>query len=456
LTQKTGANPEERTCARLYNKYVRPYKNLWDSRGKDLRDEHTGGLSLIYDMTAEHCSEEVSRKNLLGMLSKMVNSHSGKILVLLPLSAKPQTKHIVRGLEAWLKNQKSEDATSRLIVADTKSSTITQAIAQSVFTDRPSAIIGGFETQDIEKLTQLASELMIPTFILNEPPVNFKPKPFVYFSHPTNIGIAKALVAANNRYRHKKISIMRPNDQHSDRLHSEYEAMAKTSGIEVIHSVVYDPKRIDQMESAARKLFKLESGDRTDELKELYQKAKSFAQESGTPFNPKMVALQPVITQDAILILDHFKNVRHMAKVFTFLGVRRIPKFGHFEWRSIGLIEPFDPTFTGSYFVDVTGSYSELPDSLKVPTLSSPHFISPDRVDEVDLTQLGYRTIQVPFELSNATKVPRRKLEALIPKDQSTGTGLPTFNAENTISWPSYLFEVTSQGSTGSIVLRPN
>ncbi|MCX6127239.1 MAG: hypothetical protein NTV34_21160, partial [Proteobacteria bacterium] len=196
--------------------------------------------------------------------------------------------------------------------------------------------------------------------------------------------------------------------------------------------------------------------DRMNELKGLYSVAKEHALKSNLAFNPKMIALQPVIGQDAILILDQFRNVRHMAKVFSFLGVRRIPMFGHYEWRSIGLIEPFDPMFTGSYFVDVTGSYNSLPVGIRVPTLtSSPNLIPPNKVEEVDLSALGYTAVAPALMLTKLAESPRRKLDAIIPRSDKTTTKAFSFDSENVLEWPTYLFEVTSQGSSGSVVIRP-
>lgn len=448
-------------CKYIFQKFGIPWQQLWQKRGQDLRDEHTNGLSRLADMTAEHCTEDGPRKEVTEVLSKLLNQHTGKIGVLLPLASKPITRNILRGIEAAVKNAHLEPQTT-LVSLDTQgnSQKIEALLAQLLYRDQVSVVIGGFDSNDVEILRQWSAKLVVPVFILNEPvaskPMPAGQAPLVYYSHPTEQGLAKALVTANERYRHKKISIMRPNDQHADRLVQNYEQLAKATGMTVMHSVVYDPRRIDQMESAARKLFKLETTDRRDELKRLYEQAKEHAAATGQPFNAKMVALQPVVEQDAVFIADDFRTVRHMAKVFTYLGVRKLPMFGGYEWRSEGLVEPFDPLFSGSYFVDFMGSYLNLPQALRVPTTSSPYFIAPDQIEEVDFTTLGFRSTLTPLALIKHTETARRKLDKWIQRTTAKTTSKEiTFDENNVISWPTYLFEVTSQGKNGTITLQP-
>lgn len=453
----------EQSCRNLFLKFGVPWQQLWQKRGPELRDEHTGGLSQIADMSAEHCSEENTRKDVVTLLAKLLNRHNGKIGLLLPLATKPLTKHILRGVDAAIRAAQLDHA-KILITADTQSTSVRveQLLAALLFRDQVTTVIAGYEASEIEVLKQWSTKLLVPIFILNEPQVTTdptqktNPAPMTFYSHPTERGLARAMLAANYRYRHKKVSIMRPNDQHSDNLVRQYEQLAKAAGVTVLQSVVYDPKRFDQMESAAKRLFKLEANERSDELKRLYEKAKAHAAATGQTFNPKMVALQPVVEQDAVLIADDFRTVRHMAKVFTYLGVRKLPMFGAYDWRSEGLVEPYDPFFTGSYFVDFMGSYLTLPAPLRVPTTTSSYFIAPDRIEEVDFSILGYRSAIAPIALTKHTDTARRKLDTWIPRTTGKSQSKEiNFDDDNVISWPTYLFEITAQGKNGTITLQP-
>lgn len=454
-TSAPTSSKEEISCKKVFERYAIPYQNLWSKRSLELRDEHTDGLSLIAEMTPNHCSDESTRKELFGVLSRLLNGHTSKASILLPISTKPYSQHLSKGMEAATKNA-GLDPSKVLVVMDTQSKIqrTEQLIAQAVFQHRVTAIVGGFESADTDTLRNWGIRLALPTFIINKPPTNQKPAPFIYYNHPTPRGIAQAMLAANQRYLHRKVSIMRPNDQHVDDVVKEYEALANSAGITVVHNVVYDPRRIDQMEAAARKLFKLEPNDRLDELKQLYEKAKDHAAQTKTTFNAKMVALQPMISQDAIMILDQFKTVRHMAKIFSYLGVRRIPMFGHYEWRSSGLIDPFDPMFVGSYFIDVSGTYERLPAGLDIPAsaFSSPYFATPDRVEEVDFNLLGYRAMGPVVSLLKTKNVARRKLDPVIRKGD--GTKATEYDANHVLDWPAFLFEITSSGNKGSLILK--
>ncbi|MCX6118544.1 MAG: hypothetical protein NT027_13460 [Proteobacteria bacterium] len=447
--QKTSDKNQE-DCLKLFNRYAVPYKDLWAKRPKDLKIEDTDGLNLIEDMTAQHCQETETRKEFITLLTKLLNQHSGKIAVILPLTTKIQTRHIIKG-------SKNLDPKNVLIIYDSVSQLprLESFLSEAIFKHRASAIVAGYESSELLTLNEVSAKFSIPVFAINNPQPNSVKNNFMYYTHPTPNGIAQAIVKANKFYNHKKISILRPNDQHSDNIARELEIVAKSEGVEVLHNVSFDNRRADQMERAARQLFKLAPNERLDELKRLFENAKRHAAAKGQTFNPRMVALQPVVLQDAIVILDHFKSVRHMAKIFTYLGVRKLPLVGHFEWRSAGLVEPFDPVFSGSYFVDIIGNYSAVPEGLRVPALSNqPLLISHDKVEQLDFSMIGYRAVQTPVNLSMAKSKPRRKLDSLIPRTSGISAEEIYFNDANTINWPTYQFEVVPRGSGGSIILK--
>ncbi|MCX6123384.1 MAG: hypothetical protein NTV34_01335, partial [Proteobacteria bacterium] len=152
-----GPEPKSRkpddvqTCKNMFAKHAVSFQKLWEKRPPELRDEHTDGLSRIAEMTPEHCSEPPTQKDLLGLVSRLLNAHSGRIVLLLPLSTKPYTRHIVRGMEAAI-IQAGKLPSKVLITLDTQSKTLRteQHIAQAIFSYEATAIIGGFESADIE------------------------------------------------------------------------------------------------------------------------------------------------------------------------------------------------------------------------------------------------------------------------------------------------------------------
>jgi len=444
-------SPEE-SCNKLYNRFITALQDLWKRRALELKAENTDGYAIVEDFTIDHCKESDSRGPMISMLARILNSHSGKIGVILPLSKQPHLRMITDAFDAHARAQ-GLDPKKTFIYLDTneKDEKVTQALASLVFEHRVTAIIGGSEPKEAEILRQWAPKIMLPTFILGEPP-NSPPSNFIYYAHPTQKALAKAAVDANVRFGHKKISILSPSDQHSDRFVTAYTELAKAAGLNILHHISYDHKRFDLMEAAAKKIFRLDGSDRQDELKKLYETAKNHAKETNTKFNPKMVALQADVQQDAVLIPDTFKIVRHFAKIFAFLGVRKLPLFGHFEWRSPGILNPWDAFMANSYFVDFQGPYSAMPDAIKVQTGDSPFFLPNDKVEQADFSMLGWRASAGPLLLAQKRSDQRRKLDRQIPRKQSQPTDI-AFDSNNVIVWPTYIFKISGTGRAGNISL---
>jgi hypothetical protein len=446
--------PPEEGCQKLFQKYVIPLQELWKKRPPELKAENTDGYSMIEDLTSEHCRDADTRSDLIALLSKILNSHTGKIAVILPLSKYPHLRIVTNAFESHA-NAQAKDPKRIFINFDTqeKPEKLLQAIASAVFEHRVTAIVGGSEPQEADSLAGWAGKLMIPTFLLSEPRIPGK-NSFVFFAHPTQKSLAKTAVDANIRFGHKKISILMPSDQRSSKFVAAYNEAAKASGITVVHQVSYDSKRFDTMEAAAKKIFRLDGADRREELQKLYETAKQHAKETGTKFNPKMIALQPDIQQDAVLIPDSFRLARHFAKIFVFLGVRKIPMFGHFEWRSVGLVNPWDPFLSNAYFVDFQGLYSDMPERIRIQGPELPFFASNDMIEQADFSMLGWRAISVPLMLAQNKSEPRRKLDRLVPR-KTNASAENVYDQENTLVWNAHLFKLSGSGRVGTISLVP-
>jgi hypothetical protein len=434
-------------------------KELWSKRAQDLRPENTDGYALVEDMTPEHCKSEDTRREVIKLLSTILNNHSGKVGVILPSGSRIYVRHMVDAFEAKAREE-NLDPKKIFVIIDSmaKPEKTIQALAAMVFEHKVSAIIGGTEPAEASVLRTWAPRLMIPTFLMLEP-TGATPTPFVYYSYPSQKILAEAAVQANLRFGHKRISVLSPTDQHSARFVASYTDAAKKSDIAIIHQVAYDSRRFDSMEAAAKKIFRLDPSERRDDLKKLYETAKKHSEETGERFNPKMIALQPDIQQDAVLIPDNFKIVRHFAKLFGFLGVRRMPLFGHYEWRSKGLITPWDNFIAGSYFVDLQGSYQSLPAPIRMVVPDSPNLLPPDKVEQADFALLAWRAIDVPLALSQKKNELRRKLERFIPKSNNTsmeaavGASAPiTYSVENNINWSPSIFSISGKTASSGVI----
>lgn len=441
-------------CQKLFQKYILALQELWRKKAAELKADNTEGYAIVEDFTEEHCREADTRTELISLLSRILNLHTGKIAVILPISKYPYLRTVMGAFEAHANNL-GKDPKKIFVIYDTeeKADKLVHAIASSVFEQKVTAIIGGSEPSEAETLISWSNRLMIPTFILSEP----KSTPtgsYVFYAHPTQKSLALAAVAGNMKFGHKKISILAPSDQRNARFISAYKEAAKGAGVTIEHQISYDPRRFDSMEAAAKKIFRLDGADRRDELKKLYETAKQHAKETGTKFNPKMIALQPDVQQDAVMIADSFRIVRHFAKLFVFLGVRRMPLFGHFEWRSKGLVSPWDPFLNNSYFVDFQGLYSDMPESIRIQGFDSPVFASNEKIEQADFSLLGWRAIAVPLMLAQNKHEPRRKLDRLVPRKITT-TSTVAYDQENTMIGEGFLFRLSGTGKTGNVSLVP-
>jgi hypothetical protein len=451
-SNQSKLSPED-GCVKLFQKYVIPLQDLWNRKAVSLKAENTDGYSIVQDLTESHCRDEETRAELIATLSRILNLHSGKIAIILPITKHPYLRTVIKSFDAHA-TALGLDPNKLFIVYDSDENIekTYHALASAVFEHKVTAIIGGNDPKEASFLTQWAGKLMLPTFILGEPNGPLANR-FTYFSYPTQQALAKTAVQANLKYGHKKVSILVPADQRNAKFVSAYNDAAKAAGIMILHQVPYDSKRFNTMESAAKKIFRLDAPERRDELKKLYETAKLHSLETGTKFNPKMIALQPDIQQDAVLIPDSFRIVRHFAKILMFLGVRKLPLFGHFEWRSKGLVKPWDPFLANAYFVDFQGLYSDMPESIRIQGPDYPFFAAANQVEQADFAMLGWKAVATPLALANRKDIPRRKMDQLIPRTPIGGNGI-RYDTQNVQVWNGYLFKVigTTKGQKNGTI----
>jgi hypothetical protein len=144
-----------------------------------------------------------------------------------------------------------------------------------------------------------------------------------------------------------------------------------------------------------------------------------------------------------IVILDDARIARHAAKVLRNHGIRSATLLGNHRWRSPTIIQPFDPLFEQSFFVDYLDT-SEVPEFPDASTLWQA------------IWQLnGKRAGQVAIHAIQAGKgYPRKNLHRLMmslaaPKD-SFFSSERFFSANQTSYWPAFAFTITRGALTKS------
>jgi hypothetical protein len=358
------------------------------------------------------CSDKTTRANLIRLLRRLSSEHSGKIGVLLPLTSNPNASLISTGLTTKAK-ELGLDVNKDLVILDTLDDVkaTEQQLSKLIFVHKVSMVVGGLGQKSHQALERWTEHLQVPYYALQASPNHGTA------TWPNPKDLVEGLLAESQKRGFKKIAILRPDTAGAENFARMFASSSPRYNVTVApeQHLVYRHGRFDSMESTAKQLFKLRPEDRRDEYRDLIVRAKQNAAKLGKPFNPKMVALQPAMTMDALFIVDHFRSVRHMVKVLQYLGVAKLPLFGHHEWRSEGLIQPPEPFLDGSFFADFIGSYTDLPASIRPE--ANGYFVSPDQATRTDFTVAGYQVLdQIKLGERDTTK-PRRAFATAVKAD---------------------------------------
>lgn len=445
-------------CEKVVNQIVTPHRALFAQLAPGTYVATGNFLDILMTVTPAHCQDPALRAQGLAALRESVNMHSGRIGVILPLSG-PRAKvsaFIVEGMrvafqEAGLNFDKMtvlKDSTGVAKVAE-------QRLAELVFKEHPSLIIGGMDQAEAEMLARYAGDMLMPTIILSRDRALTQRSNFVFNVYPDEKRLADTLVASAAKRGLKRFALLRPASGKSDKVSQYFRDAVGAAGGRVIQDLVYTSNNFDSMQGVARQLFKTESSDRIDEYRAAYKIARQNAQDAHVPFDPRQVVLRPIVDFDAVFIPDDFRIARHFAKLFAFYQVNKLTMIGNHEWRSPALVEPFDAFLEGSFFADFIGGYDKLPPGVSAPTMGSPYFVHPQNVVAVDFRLIGYRVARTARMALKSTPPSRRTVNDILAGMTSDnaaffGTG-KVFDAERQSNWPTYVFNV----SKGQLMLEP-
>jgi hypothetical protein len=135
-----------------------------------------------------------------------------------------------------------------------------------------------------------------------------------------------------------------------------------------------------------------------------------------------------------------------------------MPLFGHHEWRSKGLLNPWDSFLSGSYFVDLQGSYQSLPAPIRINTVDSPNLLPPDKVEQADFSLLAWKAIDAPLHLAQRKSEMRRKLDRFVPRAKEPSNSAVnqaaavTYNQDNNINWDASIFSISSKSASAGVL----
>ena len=447
-----SAKAKER-CIDLITKVVVPYRELFSKLDQASYVKNpSSNLEQMIQIKPEVCDKPDTYRAAVALINAGTNDHSGRLGIMLPLTGKNNqlTTFIAKGMRAAF-NENGQNFENATVLKDSSAPTTPERVlAELVFKDKVSAVVGGFENQDAIVLAKWSERLMLPVIITNHDRDVGSSSRFSYMLYPDEMRLASTLAAEAQKRGIKRVAILKPVNNKSDRLVNYFKQAMLAQGGQVSFDLIYTPGNFDSMQAVSRTMFKVDAAERVDEYRAAYRKARRLAEAQGAPFDPRMVVLKPIINFDAVFLPDDFRTARHFAKLFKFHQVDKLTMIGNHEWRSPALVEPYDPFLEGSFFADFIGSYASLPSTISAPTLGSPFFVQPSSVLAVDFQLIGYRAGKVGAMLTNEKNTKRskliQKLDAMVSNSSSFfGNGL-VFEKSRQSNWPTYVFGVANGG----------
>lgn len=363
---------------------------------------------------ASDCELFESRGDILNIFSTVLEFHSGRIGMILPLSATNEAVYatIINELKTTLKKFGVKEVDDRLIVRrlSKESKDIERAAAEMVFIDRVSSIVV-VNPHHFTQIKPIVENARIPLFVLNtRSEVSGTKQSFRVF--PSASYAAKKLMAVYRQNQITQLLVLSPQDADSDLLNE----IKRLSGKSISFST-----------------FTFDASNSDD----IVQKAKLAAE--------KMKLMNSRV--HGVLILDNFKTVRQIVSVFRDVGSNtKIVFTGNQQWRSSALVDPPEEALEGGMFVDFIGSYKGIPSSIEAITPENEYFTSAASASEIDFKILGYRLGSIVSEiLSRGWK--RHEMAAELRQlsnhwDDYFTKGERTFSDRSESFWPVFLFRI--------------
>jgi hypothetical protein len=444
--EQSVVSEDSQLCSKVFAKTVVAFQELNRKLPPNAAVPPNSPLVPLLGLHVEDCNQA----DTMELIEKALSSHSGKVAILLPFSRIPKTagQELVRSVHEWMKS-KGLNPERLIIWRDTEGNRhqLERQMAQMIWLDGVSLIIGGLFQSEVPLITQWAERLRIPSIILNRRPEGPASK-YAFYMGPDYRLLASGLTRYALSRNMKRIAILAPQFSQDSPLIAAFQSQAKHLQIETTGPLIYNPADYASIDGLLRKLFHIDDESRKQELLDLLNKSKQAAEQLGVPFDPTSLVLPPVIDVDAILIADHFKNVRHLSKTLAFYGVRRLPLLGIPKWRAYELIEPADENLVGSVFVDYLGSYKQLPYGIQAPTVDREYFAEGPIAGSVDLRLVVHHALFSALQAITGTRNPRyalyKKLETVAGPRESFLSGPRIFRADHSANWPIFLFGVGS------------
>lgn len=446
-TIKNKHNKEIKNCIKIISQFGKPLKKLRTHLTSIPRHSDLAPFR-IARLSPAHCTGSNYRKTL-HIAKYAINHHSRKIGVILPLSGQHQSlaNAVLKGVKIALKKFHKN---AKIVIKDsqgTQAGTL-HALAELVFFDQVSMLIGGLSHAEAEILTPYSKELMTPMLVLNKSRDLIKDNPYIFQIYPNELDLAKALSFESKKRGFKKITILKPAGGKSDQIVELFQKTSAKLEIDASQEFLYAPGDYPTMDKAIAEVTQTNPEHRPEEYDQLLLEAEERAEEEGTTFHKRSVILPAQIETDALFIPDHYTMVRYFIKLLKYHGVEQIPLIGTYEWRSSELIKPWDSFIDDSFFADFIGSYQAIPAEIRIETPDSDLFVSDKFAASVDFQLIGYRAANIALRVVNTPFLKRKYLTRHLSNQKENlkfFKSRRTFHKNRSIRWPIFLFSIKNE-----------
>jgi len=377
-----GAERSYRICQKIIDQVFLPAKDLLQYSDLAQRSELGSKLNAIQ---GTQCHEE-NVNYVIELGTQLLESHRSKVGVILRT---PQSDWRVASLVDGIKTsaflqKKAERFVYRFY--DGSKEGLLKGLADLVFVERVGVMIGGLTKFENVTIDRYVKALMTVFLGLGD----FTPEPnhWYFRVNPSPALLSEKLIDHMFNQRVNKFAIIGPIG--AKETMSELSTLAQQRGLNPVRLSHYDSSNFSSLDAAVKNLFGIDLVKRADEYKNLLDLKRSEALSAELPFKESDVSLPPIKDFEGLVILDDFRSVRHILKLFKFQGVSGIKLFGNHLWRSPSLVSPWDQLLGRSTFVDFVGKYTDLPFPVE-NSKDSPFFVPASNVSAIDLKLVGYR-----------------------------------------------------------------
>ncbi len=368
---------------------------------------------ILKDYKASDCRSFRKRGSILNIFSDIFSNKTRRIAFMLPPigASEPALKIILDQVRAEFKREGFDP--NQAIVVRRVNKTREDALrvgAQLIHMDRVSVIVGGLTTEHASALATLSDQTQTPVLMVSSHAPLGKTRQTMRV-YPPMKRLALKLLKTFKEQGVQEAFVFHPHNANTEL----YQIMRSSPDSRLRFSErTYDPEKPESILAAVKS---------------------------------QLGRIGSVNGRPAVLILDNFRMVRHIANIVgTSLPTTPTLFAGNQQWRSPALVVPRDDLLQGAIFVDFIGSYRNLPDRIETPISDNDFFTTAQAASRIDYQIIGHRIASLALEAARfgiSRHQIARRLQSMRNKwDSYFPTSELAFDAERESSWPVFMFEV--------------